>query len=88
MSGAGWGVVLRPAARKDLRRLDPPVRTRIVRELERLATQGPGQELVRLKGRPGSRLRVGDWRAIVELEQETRTIRVKRVLPRGRAYER
>jgi mRNA-degrading endonuclease RelE of RelBE toxin-antitoxin system len=68
--------------------LDPPVRTRVVRELERLAEQGPGKELVRLKGRPGSRLRIGDWRAIVELDEEVRTILVKRVLPRGRAYER
>ena len=88
MSGASWGVVLRPAARKDLRRLDPPVRTRVVRELERLAAQGPAQELVRLKGRPESRLRIGDWRAIVEVDRAANTIRVKRVLPRGRAYER
>lgn len=34
------------------------------------------------------RLRVGDWRVIVALDASTRTIRVKRVLPRGRAYDR
>jgi len=33
-------------------------------------------------------LRVGDWRAIVEVDRAANTIRVKRVLPRGRAYER
>lgn len=88
MSGASWAVVVRPAARKDLRRLDPPVRRRVIAELEQLGTAGPKQGLVKLKGRPGLRLRVGEWRAIVELDSATQTIRVLRVLPRGRAYER
>jgi mRNA interferase RelE/StbE len=56
--------------------------------LERFAERPQDGGLVKLRGRSGSRLRVGGWRVIVELEQETRTIRVKRVLPRGRAYER
>lgn len=88
MSDSGWAVVLRPAARKDLRRLDPPVRRRVIAELERLGASGPKQGLVKLKGRPGLRLRVGDWRAVVELDSVAQTIRVLRVLPRGRAYER
>lgn len=89
MSGTDWEVVLRPAVRRDLRRLDPPVARRVVAALEQLALQGPGSnELVKLKGRPGSRLRVGDWRVIVDLDVPSREIQVKRVLPRGRAYER
>ncbi|MCA1677782.1 MAG: hypothetical protein LC777_01945 [Actinobacteria bacterium] len=35
-----------------------------------------------------SRLRVGDWRVILELDESHRTIVVVRVLPRGRAYDR
>lgn len=88
MSPPPWRLLYANSARKDLRRLDPPVRARILSELERLAEQGPEGAVVRLKSRSGSRLRVGDWRVIVELEPASRTIRVKRVLPRGRAYER
>jgi mRNA interferase RelE/StbE len=89
VSAAVWRLLYASSARKDLRRLDPPVRKRIVAGLEQLARQGPGgSDLVKLKGRFGARLRVGDWRVIVELDAPSRTIRVKRVLPRGRAYER
>jgi mRNA interferase RelE/StbE len=89
VSATGWRIEYASSARKDLRRLDPPVRARIVRALERIAGEGAENSgLVRLRGRPGQRLRVGDWRAIVELDAANRTIRVKRVLPRGRSYER
>ena len=86
---AGWRLHYAGSARKDLRRLDPPIRERILRALEDLSAAGPGgAALVKLRGRPESRLRVGDWRVIVEVDRAANTIRVKRVLPRGRAYER
>jgi mRNA interferase RelE/StbE len=77
------------AAEKDLDRLDPPVRERMVRALKELANDpAASRGLKQLRGRPERRLRVGDWRAIVDLDAANRTIRVKRVLPRGRAYDR
>jgi mRNA interferase RelE/StbE len=89
VSAAVWRLLYASGARKDLRRLDPPIRKRVVAALEQLAHQRPGAgDLVSLKGRSGSRLRVGDWRVILELDAPNRTIRVKRILPRGRAYER
>jgi mRNA interferase RelE/StbE len=89
VSASDWGLLYASGARKDLRRLDPPIRKRVVTDLERLARQGSeGNALTKLKGRTGSKLRVGDWRVILELDRATRTIRVKRVLPRGRAYQR
>jgi mRNA interferase RelE/StbE len=83
-----WSVELERRATKDLRRLDPPTRERIVEAIERLADDPGTAELRRLRGRAESRLRVGDWRVIVELNRSSRTIVVCRVLPRGRAYER
>jgi mRNA interferase RelE/StbE len=83
-----WSVELERRAIKDLRRLDPPTRERIVEAIERLADDPGTAELRRLRGRAESRLRVGDWRVIVELNRSSRTIVVCRVLPRGRAYER
>ncbi|MGH2860074.1 MAG: type II toxin-antitoxin system RelE family toxin [Solirubrobacteraceae bacterium] len=87
MSDAPWGIELTRIAQRDLRRLDPPVRQRIAEALTTLATdpQRPGA-LRKLTGAPESRLRVGDWRALVLLDEQRRVIQVTRVLPRGRAY--
>lgn len=89
MSDAPWWVVVTRTAQRDLRRLDPPVRQRVADALRRLADdpQQTGQ-LRRLTGVPESRLRIGDWRALLILDPEARTIQVTRVLPRGRVYDR
>src|ERR1700678_288501 len=76
-------------ARKDLRRIDPPTRERILRAIARLAQ---GAELTgdvkRLQGSHEYRLRVGDWRVRFERNDQQLTVTVVRVLPRGRAYDR
>ena len=89
MSPGEWTVVFGRNAERDMRRLDPSVRGRVVTALETLATDRhrPGA-LRKPTGAPESRLRVGDWRALVELEEQSRTIKVVRVLPRGHAYDR
>jgi mRNA interferase RelE/StbE len=89
VTNAPWRVLLARAAEKDLDRLDPPVRKRVVRALKDLANDpAASRGLKKLRGRPERRLRVGDWRVIVDLDAPNRVIRVKRVLPRGRAYDR
>ncbi len=73
------------AAAKTLRKLPRNERERILTAIERL----PAGDVRSLKGRPGEwRLRVGDWRAIVHLNQEDRVIVVAAVKPRGGAYDR
>jgi mRNA interferase RelE/StbE len=88
VSDGPWGVRFARRAEKDLDRLDPQVRRRVVKAIRQLADDPQAGSLVRLTGRPESRLRVGDWRAIVEADHETRQIFVVRVLPRGRVYDR
>jgi len=51
-------------------KLSPDVRRRIDRRLTEFATTGHG-DVKRLKGREGSRLRVGDWRVIFYEDQAT-----------------
>ena len=87
MNAAPWRVELTRTATRDLRRLDPPVRGRVIAALQSLAAdpQQPGA-LRKLTGAPEHRVRVGDWRALVLLDARARTITVTRVLPRGRAY--
>ncbi len=89
MSDPHWRVVVDDRARKDLRRIDPPTRKRILSAIARLAQSA---ELVgdvkRLRGSKEYRLRVGDWRVRFERGDRERTIVIVRVLPRGRAYDR
>jgi mRNA-degrading endonuclease RelE of RelBE toxin-antitoxin system len=56
--------------------------------LERLARDPHSGKLSRLTGRPESKLRVGEWRIIVELDRAAHTVVVHQILPRGRAYDR
>jgi Cytotoxic translational repressor of toxin-antitoxin stability system len=87
--GAEWSLRYSRRAEKDIGRLDRPVRRRILEALSRLATEPErATGIRRLSGRAGSRLRVGDWRVLFELDSAKREVVVDRVLPRGRAYER
>jgi mRNA interferase RelE/StbE len=62
---------------------------RLIREkLDQLA-QDPyarNPNVTKLQGRPGYRLRIGDWRVIYELEDEQLVIMVLKVAPRGGVY--
>jgi mRNA interferase RelE/StbE len=83
-----WSVEFERRADRDLEQLDPQVKQRVLAAIERLASDPRGAALRRLSGRAESRLRIADWRVILELDTEARTIVIQRVLPRGRAYER
>jgi mRNA interferase RelE/StbE len=76
------------SAEKDLRRLDPPVYKRVLGGLDRLLDDDRSLDVRRLTGSEHFRLRVGDWRVIFDYDRETETVLVRRILPRGRAYER
>jgi len=84
---AGYSIeITRPAAR-DLRRLDRPIRMRVLDALERLTAPHPTGDVRALTGHPGQyRLRVGDWRVRYKLKSDHQQLIVLRVLPRGRAY--
>ncbi len=64
-------------------------RARLIREkLDQLA-QDPyarNPNVTKLQGRPGYRLRVGDWRVIYELENDQLMILVLKIAPRGEVY--
>jgi mRNA interferase RelE/StbE len=83
-----WAVEFERRAEKDLERLDPQVRQRVLSAIGRLSDDPRSGDLRKLKGRAESRLRVGDWRVIIELDVAARAIIIQRILPRGRAYDR
>ena len=88
MSAEPWAVEFERRAEKDLARLDPQVKQRVLIAIGRLVEDPGSVDLRRLTGRAESRLRVGDWRVIIELDVASRTIIIERILPRGRAYNR
>ena len=88
MNPRPWSVEFERRADRDLEQLDPQVKRRVLTAIARLVSDPRTAELRKLKGRPESRLRVGDWRVILELDVDERTIIIERVLPRGRAYDR
>jgi mRNA interferase RelE/StbE len=89
VSARPWALSFERRADKDLGRLDRKLRQRVLDALQRLATDPDAAiGLRKLSGRAEHRLRVGEWRVILELDHASRKITVNRVLPRGRAYER
>jgi mRNA interferase RelE/StbE len=88
-SADGWDVQLTRRAEKDINRLDPPVKSRVLEALAQLSRDPQDARSVRkLAGRPEFRLRVGDWRVIFDVSFSRHEVYVIRVLPRGRAYQR
>ncbi len=88
MSEDAWSLTFERRADKDLDRLDAPVKRRVLTAIDSLASEPQTANLSRLTNRPEMRLRVGDWRVLVELDPANRTIVILRVLPRGRVYDR
>lgn len=63
-------IVFTPAALRQWTKLSANVRVRIKAKLETFDETGIG-DVKRLKGRAGSRLRVGEWRVIFYAEGKT-----------------
>jgi mRNA interferase RelE/StbE len=77
-------IVFTPASTRQWVKLAADVRRRIDRRLTELATSGMG-DVKRLRGRAGSRLRIGDWRVI--FYEENGTIVVVAVGHRREIYD-
>ena len=88
MTDEHWSYVITPPARRDLRRLDRPIKKRIVNALDRFVANPQASDTRKLANSDEWRLRVGDWRVRFNFDDEAHTIIVTRVLPRGRAYAR
>jgi len=74
---------------KTLRRM-PRNTARLIRSKIDLLAQDPyaaNNNVKKLVGRPGYRLRVGDWRVIYDLDNGLCVLSVERIAPRGGAYE-
>jgi mRNA interferase RelE/StbE len=83
-----YRVELRPAAVRALRKLDPQVRGRIQGAIALLA-QDPRPPAARaLQGRPGFRVRIGDYRIIYTVADDVLLVVVVTLGHRREIYER
>jgi mRNA interferase RelE/StbE len=75
------------SAIKSLRRIPAKTARKIVSKIDQYAADPAGQanNVARLQGREGRRLRVGDWRVI--FDEDDRVIAVLEIGPRGGIYE-
>lgn len=83
-----YRIVFTKQADRTLRKMSRKTARLIREKLDQLA-QDPharNPNLTKLQGRPGYRLRVGDWRVIYELEDDRLVILVLKIAPRGGAY--
>jgi mRNA interferase RelE/StbE len=85
---AHYRVELRPAAVRSLRRVDPQIRERIRGAIALLAADPRPPASRQLKGRPGRRVRVGDYRIIYTIQDEVLLIVVVAVGHRREVYDR
>ena len=81
-----WRQEMSRRARRDLLDLKDSDRAAVQVALDRLAADPSSADLKKLSGGAGWRLRIGQWRALVELDTRTGVMLVTRVLNRRDAY--
>ena len=79
-------IILKPAERY-LRRIQPQSRQRIFDELNKLLSAPTQVDFKRLKGRSGYRLRVGEYRILIEVKREEQLFVITNIGPRGDIYK-
>jgi mRNA interferase RelE/StbE len=82
-----YAVEILPAALRELDRLPPAVRQRLIQRLDALALQPRPSGIKRVVGAPGVyRIRVGEYRAIYRIDDPSRRVIVERVGHRKDVY--
>lgn len=83
-----YRIELRPAALKALRKVDPPIALRIQGVIALLAVDPRPPAARALRGRPGWRVRVDDYRIIYLVEDDVLVVVVVTVGHRSDVYRR
>ncbi len=83
-----YAIEWKASARKELRGIDVSARRRILSTVDRLGQDPRPTGSVTLTGSPGwRRIRVGGYRVVYEVRDESLVVLVLRVGPRGRVYQ-
>jgi len=83
-----YSVRIAPAAERQLRKFDPPVRRRVQAAIDLLAQDPRPPKAVQLVGGSGEwRVRTGDYRIIYEIQDDKLIVLVLRLGHRREIYE-
>jgi mRNA interferase RelE/StbE len=82
-----YAIEWKASARKDIRKLDPPIRRRVIAAVEELGRDPRPVGSVTLTGSPGwRRIRIGAYRVVYEVHDDALLVLVLRVGSRGGVY--
>ena len=81
-----YGVIFSDCALKQLKKLEKDIQKRIISTLERIKIR-PEVHVTRLVGEPGYRLRVGDYRVILDIDEGNLIILVIKIGHRKKIYK-
>jgi mRNA interferase RelE/StbE len=83
-----YQIVFTKQAAKSLRSISPEPARLIQEKLAQIASNpyASHTNVTKLQGRPGYRLRVGEWRVIYEIQNEEVLIILLRIAPRSEVY--
>ncbi len=84
---SAYRIELRPAAARALRKLDPQVRHRVQGAIALLAQDPRPPGARALQGRPGLRVRVGDYRIVYTVQDDVLIVVVVRLGDRRDVYD-
>lgn len=84
-----YSVTFTKQALRTLRRIPKNIANLIREKVDVIAVDpyAPHNNVTKLVGRAGYRLRIGDWRVIYELQDEQVVMLVIKIGPRGEIYE-
>ncbi|PIY21758.1 MAG: addiction module toxin RelE [Deltaproteobacteria bacterium CG_4_10_14_3_um_filter_60_8] len=84
-----YSIKYSPSARKALKAMPRNLAERIIDKIWVLAANpfAINNNVKRLTGHPGYRLRVGDWRVVYTVHEQELLIAVVRIEPRGGVYQ-
>lgn len=87
MPEQNYKVLLESRAEKDLDKLENEMRRRVVARLLSLKNNPRPQGTKKLEGSKSAwRIRIGDWRAVYEINDKTREVKIYRVKHRSEGY--
>jgi len=81
-----YGIIIQPRAERDLRSLGPDIRNRIVDKVRGLENNPRPRGVIKVKGRDEYRLRVGDYRVLYTIDDNSRTVFIERAGHRREIY--
>ena len=83
-----WTVITGKPVQRRLERIPNPDKARLIQAIKLLAEKPELLDIKPLTGRDEHRLRVGDWRFIMKINEDEKIIRLRSLGSRGDVYKK